>query len=609
MQFLLRLRLTLRIVLVLFLCTSPVLAQSQSGQPAPPAPPPSSGNGTNNEKASQSATGEKQEAEAQEVSTKDKLATFKVRVNVVLVRVVVRDAHGKLVPNLKKVDFRLLDNNKAQNISSFSIETPQSRSIHIAAPVATEAGSAEDGENNKIINLPQRFVSMVMDDIHMSVQDAMFVRNSAGKFLNSLAAGDRVGIYSTSGQVEQEFTLDRKALNEALLKVLPRPLGGSTTAECPDVNYYQADLIVNRDDSQAIDIATLDALACAFQNDPTMQGAAKALASSTAIRVLNQGNAEIDHAFRNLEGIERRLASMPGQRVLVLVSPGFAETNNYLDSSELVDRATRSNIVINTIDARGLYTPDLMGDIANHPQGSVKTVGYRGSYRLAAQFGQSEVLEHLADGTGGTFFHNRNDVDEAMKEAGITPEFSYLLGFSPQNLKLDGNFHRLKVKLNSKEKFTVQARYGYVAPKKIADPEESAKQEIEEALFSQDEIRDLPVELQTQFFKKETAEAKLAVLTRFDLKGIRFRNDQGRHNDKLTIVTGVFDENGNLVTSGEKIIEMKLRETTYQRLSRSGFLVKSSFDVKPGNYLVRLVVRDSEGEQLAARNGAVAIPY
>jgi len=47
----------------------------------------------------------------------------------------------------------------------------------------------------------------------------------------------------------------------------------------------------------------------------------------------------------------------------------------------------------------------------------------------------------LADGTGGKFFHNRNDVDAAMREAGAAPAFSYLLGFSPQNLKMMDGSH------------------------------------------------------------------------------------------------------------------------------------------------------------------------
>jgi hypothetical protein len=279
------------------------------------------------------------------------------------------------------------------------------------------------------------------------------------------------------------------------------------------------------------------------------------------------------------------------------------------EASDLVDRATRANIVINTIDARGLYAPDVLGDIASPPRDTIRTAGFKTTYRVAAQTAQEDVLAQFADGTGGRFFHNRNDVDEAMREAAAAPASSYLLGFSPQNLKIDGRYHTLKVTLTNKEKFNVQARRGYYAPKSAEDPTEAAKQEMQEALFSQEEIRDLPVDLQTQYFKKDELGARLAVLSRFDLKGIHFRKAEGRNKDQLTIVTGIFDENGNFVTGGEKIVDMKLLDTTYDRLSRSGFTVKSSFDVKPGTYLVRLVVRDAEGAQMAARNGAVVIPY
>jgi hypothetical protein len=295
--------------------------------------------------------------------------------------------------------------------------------------------------------------------------------------------------------------------------------------------------------------------------------------------------------------------------VLVLVSPGFIPTTLQSEASDLVDRATRANIVINTIDARGLYAPDVMGDIADPPRDSFRTSGYKASYRVSAQLAQQEVLAQLADGTGGKFFHNRNDVDEAMREAGAAPAYSYLLGFSPQNLKIDGRFHTLKVALTNKEKFEIQARHGYFAPRTVADPAEATKLEIQEALFSQEEIRDLPVELQTQFFRKDDAQARLAVLTRFDVKSIHFRKLLGRNNDQLTIVTGIFDENGNFVTGLSKVVDMNLLDATYSRLSRSGFTVKTSFDVKPGTYLVRLVVRDAVGAQMAARNGAVVIPY
>ena len=450
---------------------------------------------------------------------------------------------------------------------------------------------------------------MVFDDVHMSMQDAVFVRDSATRFFGALAPSDRVAMYTTSGQLTQDFTDDRSLLAKALLGIVARPLTQHNSSDCPDMTYYEADLIANKNDLQALAVATDETLQCAFNGDARMQAAAQSLAQAAAQRAVSEGDNETQYAYRHLEEIVRRMTSLPGQRILVLVSPGFIPSTLQYEASQMVDRATRANLVINTIDARGLYTPDMMGDIANPPNDGVRTAGYKSMYRVVAQSAQQDVLAELADGTGGTFYHNRNDVDEAMREAGAAPAVSYVLVFSPQNLKFDGRFHTLRVALTAKEKFNIQARHGYFAPRSAADSAEVAKEEIQEALFSQEEVHDIPVDLQTQYFKKDEAEARLAVLTHLDVKGIRFRKASDRNNDQLTIVTGIFDENGQYVTGVQKIIDMKLRDTTYERLSRSGLTVKSSFDVKPGTYLVRLVVRDAEGAQMAARNGAVVIPY
>jgi len=598
-----------RVIFLVFFCCCVLLSGKRAVAQEPPPAAPAKDASAKTEATSKPA----QTAPAtdnQEISSRDTPTTFKVRVNLVLVRVVVRDASGKVVSGLKKEDFQLFDNRKLQTISSFNMETPETRTASaVASPGAPGFSSSADPIAGKAAVLPQRFVSMVFDDVHLSMEDATFVRASATRFLGSLAPSDRVSINTTSGQFAQEFTDDHEALKKALFGIVSRPLGTAGFHDCPDVGYYQADLIVNKSDDQALAVATEDAVQCAFSGDERMVPQARSLASAAAYRALASGDTSSEYAYRHLEDIVRRLASMPGQRVLVFVSPGFLQTTIQSEASELVDRATRSNIVINTIDARGLYVPDVIGDISNPSQDSFRTAGYKASYRVAAQSAQDDVMAQLADGTGGTFFHNRNDVDEAMRQAGAAPALSYLVGFSPQNLKIDGRYHTLKVSLTNKEKLNIQARHGYFAPRSIADPVEATKEEIREALFSQEEIRDMRVELQTQFFKKDEAEARLAVLTHLDVKGIRFKKAEGRNNDTLTIVTGIFDENGNYITGGEKIIELRLRDTTYDRLSRSGFIVKSSFDIKPGTYLVRLVVRDNEGAQMAARNGAVVIPY
>jgi VWFA-related protein len=576
---------------------SPAISQPDSVPAAPQEPSPAPAN-----PGSGAASGT-------EVSSRDTAPTFKVRVNLVLVRVVVRDSQGDVVPNLKKEDFQLFDNRKPQTISSFSVETPATHAIVPTAAATPSIQAAVEAPALTPTALPQRFVSVVFDDTSLSTTDAVTVRSAATRLFASLVPSDRVGIYTTSGQFAQEFTADREALQESLLRIVPHPLSTSPGMHpCPEVNYYQADQIVNFHNAQALDVATEDAVQCAFNGDESQRAQAASIAASSAQQAANLGDAQSDYIYRHLEDAMRRLSAMPGQRVMVFVSPGFIVTMYTREGGDLIDRANRANIVINTIDARGLYTPD-MGDLADPPRDSLLTAGPKTMYRTSAQFAQTEILAQLADGTGGTFFHNRNDLDEGLRRAVAAPSLSYLLAFSPQNLRVDGRYHTLKVSLTGKQKYTVQTRHGYYAPRTVKDPAEAAKQEIQEAIFSQEEIHDVPIDLQTQFFKMDETQAKLAVLTHVDMKGIHFRKAEGRSLDDLTFATAIFDQNGNFVTGGEKIVQMRLLDPTLNRLSRSGFTVKSSFDVKPGTYLVRLVVRDAEGSQMAARNGAVVIPY
>jgi hypothetical protein len=232
----------------------------------------------------------------------------------------------------------------------------------------------------------------------------------------------------------------------------------------------------------------------------------------------------------------------------------------------------------------------------------------KAQYTRDAARQQDDVLAELASNTGGTFYQNSNDLDEGFRRVATAPEFYYLLGFSPENLKMDGSLHTLKVSLRNSKDLSLQARRAYYAPKHLTDPAQQAKQEIEEALFSRDELRDIPIELHTQFFKSGETDAKLAVLARVDLRNLHFRKAEGRNRNNLQVVSALFDRNGNYITGIEKIVEMRLLDATVENKLRP-ITVKTSFDVKPGNYVVRLVVRDSEEQLMAAQTSAVDIPY
>ncbi len=536
-------------------------------------------------------------AQNEEIVSHDSPATFKVRVNLVFVRVVVRDPNGKVIPSLKKEDFQLADNRKLQVISTFALETPGS---HVAGvKMDTNAGAAPtEGTPVKAAELPQRFVALFFDDLHLSTQDAMLSRQAGVKLLAAMQTGDRLAIFTTSGQVQQDFTADRGKLEATLQRILPRPLSNRSFSDCPPMTLYEAYQIIEANDPIALQVASQDAAACSGNS----QGAAT-MAQMAAQRELSSGESEMQFSFRNLDALIARMKALPGQRIIVMMSPGFFVAPSMRESGDVIDRSTKANIVINAIDARGLYVSSVF-DVANG--GSSNPL--RTQFITMEESIQSDVIAELADGTGGTFFHNRNDIDQGLLQAAQEPEVSYLLGFTPQNLKLDGKYHHLKVTLTGKQKWNLQARRGYFAPRGNMDPGAVAKEEIQQAVFSQEELQDLPVDCQTQFFKVANG-VRLSVVAHITTKGLKFTRAGDRSKDKLTVATAIFDENGNLVTGVEKIVEMQLKDATLERLNRSGVSVKSTFDVQPGTFLVRIVVRDSEGAQMAAMNRGVVIPY
>jgi hypothetical protein len=196
----------------------------------------------------------------------------------------------------------------------------------------------------------------------------------------------------------------------------------------------------------------------------------------------------------------------------------------------------------------------------------------------------------------GTTFR---DLSGGLSTVAAAPEVPYVLGFSPQNNKMDGSFHTIKVTITGKRKYSIQARRSYYAPRKVENPRE----------LGREEIQDLPMQLQTQYLRTTDSSAvPLNVVSNLQMRGVHFRKAGGRNPDNLIVATTIFHENGNFVMVGQKTLEMKVQDATYQRLMQSELTAILSFGLRPGKYPVRQVIRDSEGSQMAARNGAVHIP-
>jgi VWFA-related protein len=452
---------------------------------------------------------------------------------------------------------------------------------------------------------PNRFVAFVFDDVHVRFEDLPQVRAAVQRYVrSSLGPQDRVALYTTSGRIGVDFTDSPEALSGPLLKIVPNPIGAPVFGSCGTyVSYFQAVQIDQQVGLQPTpaDIGKCLALRVAVEEFGDFHTALQFVRDA-----YSSGLQETRAALAALRIVVQRMALMPGQRSVVLVSPGFfVPPDLQNESSALMELAIRSKVLVGAIDARGVWT--IPAYEACQQGGPAAMIQDEVAFRQIDAEAATDELIALAEGTGGTANLN-NDFDGGVRKAAAAPEYLYVLGFAPQNLKVDGSFHPLKVTMSSGEKVSLQARRGYWAPKHADDPLAASKQEIENAVFSRDEIHNLPVEMHTQV-TQAGSEEKLKVLTSVDLKLIHLRKADDRNRNDLTIVAAVFDANGNFIAGTEKILQLRLRDETVRGLEQKPpVTIDTNFDMQPGAYLVRLVVRDAEGQQVTAENAGVQIP-
>ena len=556
-----------------------------------------------------------------EVTSRDEAPTFQSSVNLVRVPVVVRDKAGHTVGGLHQSDFHLTDLGKPQEIAQFALEgsavaKPAERQTKAEMPGEPAAGAKPVA--------PTRFVAFVFDDVHLTIEDLGNVRVAALKHIErGIPPEERVGILALSGNLSLEFTNDVAKFRETVAKLQPVP----QRMHFPPASFYAA--------SQYMRSTGDDSLGCTFSPpsnvscDPRMPAVlqtqvritadclqltgeqlpeAPPIARATLREVYNEGAGQANNAIHVLNNIVRLLGSLPGDRVMVFVSPGMYLPDDLQRTlSESIDRATRSGVIINTLDARGVYAVDPSAGVGGCALTQALTQQEVARLNHEAVSAQGLILGTLAYSTGGTALSD-NDFLGGFNRLANPPDYVYYLGFYPRDLKPDGKFHEIKVTLANGQGLSVQARKGYWAPSHVEDAATINTRELGEAVFSHDELRDMPLEIDTGFYKTTAADAKLKITAHLDIRQLHLRKADDRNRNDVTVVCALFDGNGNYIKGVQKVVELRLKDENVEHRRSLGLTMSSDFDVKPGAYMIRVVARDAEGRQMAAANDTVEIP-
>ncbi len=555
-------------------------------------------------------------ANAAEITSRAVVPTFRSRAELVLVPVLVRDPKGNAVGSLHLEDFRVFDEGKPQIITYFAVEKPETVAGDGKAG-AVASGDTKIANPDSLVAIPRRFLAYVFDDVHLSAGEIVLVRQASDHQLSALHHADRVALYMSSHHDMMEFTDDVSKLREVISRLQPQPR--ITGDQCPWLGPYWSDLIDHADYNEN-DPAVREGLRQIAGCHETMREPKPPATLASTIpqpefgpklimdlrlsvrRSLEESSRDARTVLALLRDVVHRMSLLPGERTITVVSPGFLTRDLQAEFAGIIDSATRSNVVINTLDPRGVYTVGF-----DATENLVKESQLRLTLEHTAARAQQGILDGLAEGTGGLFFHNSNDLNAGLSRTSGRAEYSYVLGFAPQVSKTHDAYHQLKVALVNRHDLTVQARRGYMSVVPAANPAVAAQKQVEAAMFSGQEFLDIPIQLSTEFFTESDQQSKLTTLVRLDLRRLPLRKADGRNHDYLLVYAAVFDRNGNYVTGNGKTIEMRLRDETLATFG-SVFKVKTDFEVKPGKYLLRVIVQDTEGQLRSSADKVVQIP-
>jgi VWFA-related protein len=503
--------------------------------------------------------------------------------------VVVRDSRGRAVAGLQRSDFEIRDGGKTRAITVFSVNTaaPATRSV---APARRDPAVPPPPE------VRPRFVGLLFDDMNSNLSEFRSAQVAAKRFVKEgLSEGDRVGVFTTSTAQVLPFTTDAAPLIEAIegLRIHPFRAYGSG---CPEMTPFDAFLIVERLDSMSIETKVAEARQCLNMPPERGRGQPSSLSTDPLVRtVISQANGvwmQVRRTSQNTLGTIRNvvdhMALMPGGRMLLLASGGFLSGSLEVEQNDIISRALRGAVVINSLDAKGLYTID---PVEAPRGGDVQSIIRLQSLGTSPKEEGNNALVYLAQSTGGRFFHNSNDLDQGFKELAVLPEITYVLGFAPDPVP-DGKYHKLSVKLTAANRYSVQARPGYYAPKE-APATSNPERRIDREVLATTALHELPAKLSARAGALDNGKTGVVTAVSLDLKQLRFAERSGARTQRITFIAALLDERGVFVTGRESVIDMEFKESTYARLLEQGVNAVVQIEAPPGIYRLRGVVEEA----------------
>jgi VWFA-related protein len=410
-----------------------------------------------------------------------------------LVPVVVTDAQGHHVTGLTQEDFKIFEDGVEQKISGFNVESAGIPDVGSAAPSGNAAPPAVAPATPvaSAAGKPRRTYMILIDTLHTSLAHFTAAREALAKVFREEHSADTQYVAVALG-VSPQMVINITRDASAVLSVLESKrmqkifLDGQMGGSQPEMDRFRRELSETR---YTCDVAAKDTV----MEVKCAAGLARATEQSRQIAELERAvTADFLRQFRSLVA---QLARARDRRTIVLISDGFGvepgkEAFSLLSAyfpfashcfvpqsvycppnatlgagrmdefESILKLAAAGNVTIDTIDSRGLYGQQAFDAAVSGTSPAVEGAVGRAERDNASTHGNT--LAEVAAATGGTAFHDSNNLLGGLKRAFADGRNYYTLAYVPANANYDGKFHAITVQVRD-AKSVVNAKRGYWA--------------------------------------------------------------------------------------------------------------------------------------------------
>jgi VWFA-related protein len=538
------------------------------------------------------------------VRAQEKPPSFPSNVELVTVDVVVTDKQGNPVVGLDRSDFTLVEEGAAQTIATFEAVTGRDE----PPPTAVAPRNPRVSTNSGAPVRPGRALVIVFDQPHLSAEQAERGRRALGRFLRgSVFDGERVRLVAVGGR-------DMVGNRDDLLAALPELEGGRVPDKGPEaISDHEAMRLLLFDDQpllmtvlhrfqiltsgqhtvgvegERIHAVTDEERGGAAKGGTYDEGYVKALAR----RVYHDATRRNEATLDTLTALLDSLRSVRGRKSVVLVSEGFIKDPELPGYEQVLDASRRANAALYFLDTRGLEP--LLGTAERQIYLPNATLGAS----LADQASSAAGSETLAADSGGFTVKNRNDLATGLMRITSDTRNYYLLGYSPSSSGAYGAFRKIQVKVRRKDA-VVRARKGYYSG--ALTPAAGAS-DLEDALREPQDRAGVPLRLSAYVFgESRPGRMHTLVATDVDLRGLSLQEQDGRFVGAVDVLLTVTPAAGGAAERYAQQVELKLVPERRQVLAKTGLPIVRGFELGPGAWRARVVVRDRQ----SGRVGSVA---